>query len=112
MSIKLFPGPPEYASVKKGDRADYCWILELDEDSYLFAAQASVNKDFALDVDTILKRANAKEVMLSLEEEMKQLYQGYLGKSVSVEGYLFHAHTAHHYTLMLLDVKQITVTST
>jgi hypothetical protein len=106
LSQKQFPGPPEYSSIEEGDRVDYCWVLELDKASFLLALNTPV-KELGLDVKDILRRSNSGEVMLVLDEETERFCRDYEHQQVSVEGYLFHAHTSHHYTPMLLDVKKI-----
>ncbi len=106
LSLKQFPGPPEYSSVENGDRVDYCWILELDKPSFLLALGTPV-KELGLDFKDILKWPNSSEIVLVLDKEMEKFCRDYEHQQVSVEGCLFHAHTAHHYTPMLLDVKRI-----
>lgn len=108
LTLKLFPGPPEYSSIEDGDRADYCWVLELDRTSFLLALKTPV-KELALDLADILKRADANGVMLGIDEEMGSNCSRHKDQQVAVKGSLFHAHTAHHYTPMLMEVKQIKV---
>ena len=106
LGLKQFPGPPEYSSIEDGDRADYCWILELDKASFLLALNTPV-KELNLDVKDILKWSNPSEVMLVLDKEKESFCRDLEHQQVCVNGHLFHAHTAHHYTPMLLDVKNV-----
>ena len=102
LRLKLFPGPPEYSSIKDGDRADHCWIVELDDPSFLFALNTPYN-ELSHDLSDILYRKDAYMLTLCLNEDHVSLCQQYKDQNVAVRGVLFHAHTAHHYTPILLD---------
>ena len=106
LRLQLFPGPPEYSSIENGDRADYCWVLELDRPSFLQALNVPVN-ELTLDLSDILKRSEANVVMLGSDKEMGSICEQYEHEQVAVKGHLFHAHTVHHYTPMLMDVKEV-----
>lgn len=108
LQLKLFPGPPEYSSIDDGDRADYCWVLELDPPSFLLALNTPVD-ELRLDLSDILRRSNANEVMLTIDEDVRDLCRQCEYRQVAVKGLLFHAHTAHHYTPMLIDVQQLII---
>lgn len=103
---KLFPGPPEYSCIENGDRKDYCWVLELDKPSFLLALNTPIN-ELSLELSDILKRSDANQVIVILEKNMKNFSPEYENKNVIIQGHLFHAHTAHHYTPMLIQAKQI-----
>lgn len=106
MSLKLFPGPPEYSSVDNGDREDYCWVLELDQPSFLLALNMPVD-ELSLSLDDIVRRADAKLVLISSDKKWRNICQQYKNQKVFVRGSLFHAHTAHHYTPMLIEADEI-----
>jgi len=106
LRLKLFPGPPEYSSIEDGDRADNCWIIELDDPSFLLALNVPDN-ELSLDLRDIVKRKDAYILTLCLNESHVSLCQQYKDQNVVVRGNLFHAHTAHQYTPMLLNLKQI-----
>jgi len=93
--LKLFPGPPEYSSVEEGDRADYCWLLELDQSSPFTLAQKISAVESAYG-----------EILLVLDEYTEHFCQKHRNETILSEGYLFPAHTAHHYTSLLMDVKR------
>lgn len=48
-----------------------------------------------------------REIQLVLPMEVFPKKKGYLGKRIVVEGKLFYAHTAHHHTEVLMDVKKV-----
>jgi Domain of unknown function (DUF4431) len=104
--FKLFSGPPEYSSIDEGDRADYCWVLQLDNISLDRALTTPVAEP-ASSLTDITSRPNHSEVILSLDKDMEIFCHEHVDQQVRVEGHLFHAHTAHHYTPILMDVKKI-----
>jgi hypothetical protein len=106
LTLKLFPGPPEYSSIEDGDREDYCWILKLDEASFLTAITTPVAEP-ANDLNRIVKRLHPDEVMLVLDEHLEEFCQKYQNCEIESLGYLFHAHTIHHCTPILIDVKEL-----
>ena len=63
--------------------------------------------ELSLELRDILKRSKPHTVMLTIDEQMESICQQLKQQDVIVKGHLFHAHTIHHYTPLLLDVKQI-----
>lgn len=106
LQLKVFPEPPEYSSIENGDRGDSCWVLELDKESFILALSAPVQPELALDFKDILKWPNASEVFLFPDYNVDESFRSKNGHHISISGYLFHAHTAHHYTPMLLTVPE------
>ncbi len=102
LTSKTYPGPPEYSSIPDGDRADDCWILKLDKESFEIVKNMSM-----LELTNASSWPNPCEVTLCLSEEMKFFCNDNINQEIAVEGYLFHAHTAHHYTSVLIDVKKL-----
>ncbi len=54
-----------------------------------------------------MNRPNHTEVFLVINEDMENFCYTHQDQQITAEGQLFHAHTAHHYTPILLDVKKI-----
>jgi len=104
--LRLFPGPPEYTSIEKGDRADYCWMLHVNEEFFKIATTTPVSEPCS-DLKSIMEWSNHDEIYLSLEETMTDFCCDHESKEITVQGYLFHAHTAHHYSPILMDVKKV-----
>lgn len=50
---------------------------------------------------------NVSKIQLILTEEQYAQYKNLLGKRVEVSGKLWHAHTGHHHTNVLLTVIEI-----
>ena len=96
---KTFPGPPNYAGVKKGDRGETAWILELD-------APVCIDED-KVDSDLNPAQTEIREIQLVLTPERHNSYKRLLGKRVTANGTLFGAHTGHHRTPVLLTVRTL-----
>lgn len=105
LKLQLFTGPPEYSSIENGDRIDHCWVLELDNSSFLLALNAPSN-ELSLDLGDVLRRSDANQVMLG-RSRMGDICPQYENQVVIVRGRLFHAHTIHHYTPLLMDMQEI-----
>lgn len=103
LKLKVFPGPPEYSSIENGDRADFCWVLDLDKESFILALSTPV-QELDLDFKDIIKWPNASEIVLFPDQNVDEGFRNMNGQHISISGYLFHAHTAHHYSPMLLTV--------
>lgn len=104
--LRLFPGPPEYTSIEKGDRADYCWMLHVNEEFFKIATAIPVPEPCS-DLKSIMEWSNHDEIYLSLEENMIDFCCDHESNEITVQGYLFHAHTSHHYSPILMNVKKM-----
>jgi hypothetical protein len=95
----VVPGPPNYQSVKKGDMPETIWVLTLDK-----AVCVTGNTD-----DINEAEQNVTDLQLVLQQTHFAQLRRMRGRKVHVAatGKLFHAHTAHHRTKVLLDVKEI-----
>lgn len=96
---KSFAGPPNYENAKKGDTPEPYWILHL-------IRPICVNADDKI-IDGEKREKNVSKIQLVLTEEQYVKYKGLLGKPVEVSGKLWHAHTGHHHTNVLLTVSEI-----
>ncbi|MBI5492901.1 MAG: DUF4431 domain-containing protein [Deltaproteobacteria bacterium] len=96
---KTFPGPPNYESIEKGDEPETFWILKLKR-----PVCVKGRPDDELNSET---EKNIKNLHLVLDNEMYARYKHLVLKNVIAEGTLFHAHTAHHRTKVLMTVKRL-----
>ncbi len=96
---KTFPGPPNYESVKKGDRPETSWLLDLPE-------SVCVNED-KTDPDLNPKQSGIHEIQLVLQTEQYQQHKGMVGRKVLATGTLFGKHTGHHHTPVLLTIRKL-----
>ena len=93
-----FPGRPNYESIDQGDEKETYWVLKLNQPT-------CVNND---PNDTINESEPAiTDIQLVLSSDMYQKYRPLLKKQVAVKGTLFHSHTGHHHTPVLLQVLEI-----
>lgn len=99
LSKQVVPGPPNYQDVKKGDKAETIWILTLNK-----AVCVTGNTD-----DVNEPEQNVTDLQLVLQPNHFAQLSRMPGRNTQVVslGKLFHAHTAHHRTKVLLDVKEI-----
>ncbi len=85
---QTFPGPPNYESIKKGDKAETYWIFESTHP--ICISTEGLMHSFQLIVDpAVYKNRNL------------------LKERVRVEGVLTPQVTGHHHTPFLIDVKEI-----
>ena len=103
ISRQVFPGPPEFASVKEGDTPEVAWILQL-------AKAVCVNANAADELNN-QKETGVTRVHLALDQADYSRYRALLHKAVVVQGTLFHAITMHHRTAVLLRVGSISAAS-
>ena len=95
-----FPGPPNFESVKKGDQPEIAWILHLDK-------PICVNADQSNEFDKA--ENNVTDIQLAVKQEEYKKRNTFVGNRVRVvvTGKLFHSHTGHHHTNVLMEVTEI-----
>ncbi|HWT01950.1 MAG TPA: DUF4431 domain-containing protein [Pyrinomonadaceae bacterium] len=99
ISKQVVPGPPNYQNVRKGDKPETIWILTLDKAICVTGNTDDVNEP----------EEDVTDLQLVLQQNHFAQLRRMTGQKVQVVslGKLFHAHTAHHRTKVLLDVKEI-----
>jgi hypothetical protein len=96
---QVFPGPPNYESIKRGDRKERAIILTL-----VAHTCTTGNDPQGIDVP----ENNVREMQLVVTESAHwKIVERRLGKRVIVTGDLFHAHTGHHRTKVLMNITGI-----
>ncbi len=96
LSIETFFGPPNFGEEPETDAKESHWILTLNE-----PINVRPPKDADPHADPAIE--NVKKLQLVLPESASEL----IGRQVIVKGTLFHAHTGHHHTDVLLEVETI-----
>lgn len=91
----------ENSEIQRLDHATYYWVLKLEPQSFLTACKTPVRASFQTPA-TIGSFENCNEMMLTGSYDEKWLYD-HVDQIVTVQGYLWHAHTAHHHTPIMLD---------
>jgi uncharacterized protein DUF4431 len=97
---RVFPGPPNYENVETGDARETQWLVRLSN-------PVCVDGDPASELNTEAE-SGIKEIQLVITNSSDwKRYASLLRKDVRVTGMLFHAHTGHHRTPVLLTVRSI-----
>jgi Domain of unknown function (DUF4431) len=97
ISRKTFSGPPNYESIRKGDKPETYWILHLLKP---ICTIASVDND---------AEKGVKDIQLILTQEQYVAYKKLVGERVPVtlQGKLLHAISGHHHAPVLMEVVDI-----
>jgi hypothetical protein len=90
----VYPGPPEYMSVERGDHPEEVVILTLKDP---IDVKATKDDDFNE------SERGVRELQVGFEDSMPTIDQ--MKESISLQGTLYHAHTAHHRRRVLMTVK-------
>ena len=95
----VVPGPPNYQSVRRGDQPETIWILTLDKPVCVTGNTDDINE----------AERGVTDLQLALKQNHFAQLRRMRGRKIHVAatGKLFHAHTAHHRTKVLLDVKEL-----
>ena len=91
---RVFPGPPNYESVAAGDRAEEILLFELQN-------PVCVDGDPSSELNSEAE-SDLHEVQVVPTDELRETLLHFVGKRVTVAGTLFHAHTGHHRTPVLI----------
>jgi len=86
IGLEVFPGRPNFESIKEGDEPEQAWILTVES--------AKKKEEFQL-------------VVLDSFEQKFAILRKCLGKKVVVEGSVWEACSPHHHTAFLITVKTI-----
>jgi hypothetical protein len=97
---EVHPGRPNFESVEKGDEKETCWYLHLGEPVCVKGGEENSLYNSP--------ESNIRKVQLVLSSNQYKTYQTMENKNVIVTGQLFHSHTGHHHTPVLLTVKTMT----
>jgi hypothetical protein len=92
-----YPGPPNYERVADGDEAETGFYLTLQ--SVICARAAIPNPNDA----SIQAQDSVRRVQLVLDSAGYARLGPSIGRTVTVRGTIFGAHTSHHHARILLD---------
>ena len=99
VSIKTFPGPPNYTSIKEGDKPEQAWILRL-------AKPICVKADKQDEVNLAVDHVSLIQLVLR-DKQFSQVRTLNKRGPVTLTGTLFHSITAHHHAKVLMWVTDI-----
>jgi hypothetical protein len=95
---QVFPGPPNFRSVALGDRPEPAWVLHLERPVSVVAAPGDLFNQ---------SERNVRQMQLVLTTEPLRKLAPLVNRRVRATGSLFHGHTAHHHTPVLLVVTDL-----
>src|SRR5258708_3891032 len=96
---ETFPGPRNYESIRKGDKPETSWFLDLP-------MAVCVNED-RVEPDLNPAQKAVPEIQLVLQQEQYKQHKTLLGGKVVATGTLFGEHTGHHHAPVLLTVRTL-----
>jgi hypothetical protein len=103
LSHKIFPGPPNYENISKGDKPEPAYILTLDKP--VCASGISVGKDKPL-IST--EPFSTIHLLFDGNKDIARELRRLVGKRVTVQGENGdEAFTGHHHAPFIMDVKAI-----
>ena len=99
LTSKIFPGPPNYESIRNGDQKETAIILILTRPI------CTTSKDPASHGDP---ESGQRDIQLVIsKDENWRTIRRLMRKRATVSGTLFHWNTGHHHTKVLMDVSQV-----
>ena len=99
LARKTAPGPPNYKSLRSGDRPETYWFVKLSR-------PVCVGEDHK-EPDLNPAKKGVGSIQLVLSPDAYAAYKELVGKRVVVSGTLFGAITGHHHTPVLLTVRTL-----
>lgn len=97
---RVFAGPPNYESIRRGDRKETAIILKLTDPVCV------TGKDQA-DI-LVASETGIREVQLVVSNSAHwKTIRRLMNRRAIVSGSLFHAHTGHHRTQVLIEVTSL-----
>jgi hypothetical protein len=96
---QVFAGPPNYESIKRGDRKETAIIFTL-------VAPACTTGNDPVGIDVPETHIRKMQLVVTKDAHWKTVRR-LMGKRAIVTGTLFHAHTGHHRTKVLIEVANI-----
>lgn len=101
LMLRIFNSNPDNDTVEDGGQALYCWILKLNPESFEIACSTPVRASFQTPA-TIRSFKNCDEMELTGEYDPEWLCD-HVNQTVTIQGYLWHAHNGHHHTPVMID---------
>jgi hypothetical protein len=91
IELRTFPGAPGYGEDPAHDEREPAWILRLFE-PICATGTGEIDKD----------ESAVREIQVVVEPELVHAFASIMGRPVTVTGTLFHSHSGHHHTPVLI----------
>jgi hypothetical protein len=99
--LNVLNSDPDRGAIECGGHPIYSWILKLDPKSFETACSTPVRTAFQTP-GTIRSFKNCDEMELTGDYDTEWLCDC-VNQTVTVQGYLWHAHTGRHHTPVMID---------
>ncbi len=101
LHLEIVNNDSELGEIENGGYPVYCWMVQLDPQSFEITCNTPVRACFQTPT-SIQPQKNGNELWLTGDYDSEWLCE-HVNQTVSVQGYLWHAHTIHHHTPVMLD---------
>jgi hypothetical protein len=92
---QVFPGPPNYSDIRRGDLPDSAFILVMDDPFCLIEGESGPTTSF--------RRVHVYAADSSLNARLRAA----VGRRIRVIGEGFEAHTGHHRSPLVVEVSDL-----
>jgi len=104
LDLQTFPGIPNYESIKNGDEAEKHFYLRLQKPIDVIALpkddQSFMKSESFYNIQIL-------QLVVHEDKHMSLLRKSGEGGHVKIRGTLFHRHTGHHHSRVLLEIINI-----
>jgi len=100
LTLRILNSDPDSPTIESGGQPLYCWFLKMDPESFKLACSTPVRMSFQTPA-TIRSFLNCHELELTGSYDQEWL-MCHVDQITTIQGYLWHAHTGHHHTPVML----------
>ncbi len=100
--FETFPGPPEYSSIKNGDKPERYWLLKLDHPISI----SSKNGNDSEGLYPLERNVRILQLTMDFDRVTPRKLGFEKDRKFKITGTLFHRITIHHVSRVLIDVQE------